>query len=77
MISLEPSWQELGGIVAEHICQSNIPTEIKAELGRVIFQMANIAHHARVHQLLQRYRDGEVSKGELPSWALESFADCD
>lgn len=73
MISLEPSWRELGGVVAEHICQSNIPTEIKAELGRVIFQMATIAHHARVHQLLQRYRDGEASKGELPGWALENL----
>jgi hypothetical protein len=74
VINLEPSWQELGGIVAEHICQSNIPTEIKAELGRVIFQMANIAHHARVHQSLRRYQDGEAIKGELPTWALESLA---
>jgi|688.fasta_scaffold1905726_2 hypothetical protein len=73
MISLEPSWEDLGEIVAQHISQSNIQANVKTELQKTVLQMANIAHYARKHQVQEKIRNGELSPSEAPIWATDNF----
>lgn len=73
MISLEPSWEALGEIVAEHISQSNMRADLKTELQKTVLQMASIAHHARKHQIQEKIRNGDLSPSEAPSWAADNL----
>ena len=74
MISLEPSWEDLGEIVAIAISQSNnMKANVKTELQKTVLQMASIAHHARKHQIQEKLRNGELSPSEAPIWAIDNF----
>jgi hypothetical protein len=75
MISVEPSWEAVGDVVAEEILQSDIPFHIKGDVVTIVLHIASIAHHARVHHFQEQLRNGELSPDEVPIWALENLGD--